>query len=106
MTESAFDGFGLRDIPERGRRAVHVEVVNILRLQPGILQHHPHGQARTTAFRIRRGDMVSVSRHPKPDQLGIDACAAALRMLELLDVERTGTFAEHKTVASFVRSEE
>src|SRR5690625_322454 len=46
--------------------------------------------------------MVSVSRHPKPDQLGIDAGAAALRMLELLDVERTGTFAEHKTVASFV----
>ena len=71
-------------------------------LSPRVLQRVGHGEARALAVLRRRGDVIGVAAHAEADQLGVDARAALLRVLELLEDDRAAAVAEHEAVAVLV----
>ena len=59
-------------------------------------------RTRAVAVLGRRGDVVRVARHAVADDLGVDPRAAAPRVLELLEDQDAGAFADDEAVAILV----
>ena len=86
----------LRLVAERRRGRVRVDVLHVRRIQLRILQGIRHGEARALAVFRRRGDVVRVAAHAEADELRVDAGAALLRVLELLENDGAAAVASTK----------
>ena len=76
-----------------------VDIVDIRRLQPCILQRRAHGAFATLAVLGRRGDVVGVAGQAVAFHLGINLRAARLGMFVILKHDNTRALAHDKPVA-------
>ena len=100
VAKHLLDGLGLGDIAYMGRCAMHVDVVDVLRLQAGVFQRSLHHQFGTEALGMGGGDVIGVGTHALAHHLGIDLGTTGLGMLQFLEDEAAGTLGHHKPVAA------
>ena len=100
--EDLLDGPRLGHVAELGAGAVGVDVVDVVGIEPGVLEGQLHGHGRAGAFGMRGGDVVGVGRAAGAEQLGVDRRAALAGVLELFEDEDAGPFAEDEAVAVLV----
>src|SRR6185312_6117838 len=74
--EELVDGGGFRGVVGLGTGAVGVDVVHLVNGSVGVGKSFAHGGG--CAFGGRLGDVVSIGRHAKADDLGIDGGVASL----------------------------
>ncbi|MCY1415236.1 hypothetical protein D9M71_307100 [compost metagenome] len=99
LAEHTLDRRDFGEVAGRGGGAVGIDVLHLLRIQPGIAQGILHAACGTFAGLRRRGHVVGVAAHAEADQLGIDARATGTGMLELFQHQGAGTVGQHETVA-------
>ncbi len=102
LAQGDLDGLGLGDVAGAGGRAVGVDVVDRRRLETGLLERHLHGAGLRLAGLVRQRHVEGVRAHAGAGQLGVDAGAAGLGVLEALEHQATGALADHETVAAGV----
>ena len=68
----------LRDVAERRRGAVRVDVIDLVGVEAGVAQRVGHAAHRAFAVFARRGDVVRVGAHAVARELAVDARAARL----------------------------
>src|ERR1051325_1425784 len=100
LAEDALDRQRLRFVAERRRRAVRVDVVNVGRLQAGVLQRAAHDVDHPDAVLRGRGDMIRVEAHALTGQLAEDPRAAGDGALALLEKQDAGSLAHDEAVAA------
>ena len=86
-------------VAERRRRAVRVDVVDVLGLDAGPLDGRLHGPVRAVPALGGCGDMVGVAGHAVTDHLGIDAGAARRGMFVGFQDDGSGALAHDEPVA-------
>ena len=82
------------------RRAVHVDVVDVLGLHASIFQCVLHHELGSQSLGVRGGDVVGVGTHASTNHLGIDLGTASLGMLQFLQDEASGTLGHDESVAA------
>src|SRR5215211_6789735 len=92
-------GPNTRLIAEFGACAVGVDVVDVGRSDTGVSEGVFHRPTGACPVRRRRGDVVRVGRAADAEHLGVDRGAALLRVLQFLEDDDAGPFAEHEPVA-------
>jgi hypothetical protein len=97
--EQGLQGIGLGDIAERGGGAVHVDVVDHFRTDPGIAHRAAHGADGSFPVVRRGGEVVGVGGEAHARQLGVDLRAPPSGMFVLFDHQRAGSLAHHEPVA-------
>ena len=100
LTKHFLDSLCLRDIAHMRGSAMHIDVIDILRLQSCILQGILHHEFSTQTFRMRSRDVISVSTHTGSHHLCIDLCTASLGVLQFFENQTTGTLGHDETVAA------
>src|SRR5439155_23752640 len=60
VAEHRLDGFRLSDVTELGRRAVRVDVADLLEVDTARLERVTHGAHRALALRLRRREVVHI----------------------------------------------
>ena len=101
VAERELDRVGLVDVAERRRRAVRVEVLDLVGVERRPLRSAALHRA-LRAVDVRRGHVERVGAHAEADQLGVDLGAAPLRVLVLLEHQDAGALAEDEAVAVLV----
>src|SRR5262249_32492414 len=96
--ETVMDGDGFGDIPERSRRAVRVDIVDLIEVELRIADRVLHGAHRALAVLAWRWHVMRVRAHAVTGELAVDLGAAPLRVLQLLEDHHPGAFAEHEAV--------
>jgi hypothetical protein len=84
------------------RGAVSVDVGDIARREPGVLECQLHAADRAGTARSRRGDVVSVRGRRAAEQLRVDVRPPSPRALELLEHENGPTLGDDKAVPAHV----
>ena len=95
-------GGGELDCVGHRRSAVGVDIVDVARLHPRLLERHPHRDLGALALGMRRGDVIGVARQAVADDLGIDFRAACLGVLIFLEHHHARALAHDKAVAALV----
>jgi len=93
---------GFRAIAERCRCGVRVEILNAGRRQMSVLQRRSHRPRDALAVCGRRGDVVRVRGHAAADQFGDHERMTSSGVLEILEDQDAGAFADHEAVAALV----
>jgi hypothetical protein len=75
------------------------DVVDVVRLQAGVLDRERHGAGRGAAFRVGRREVEGVGGHAASGQLRDDACAAATRVLLRLKDDDAAALPEDEALA-------
>ena len=99
-TKHLLDGMCLVQVIVLGRRAMGVDVVDFVRGHPRIGQRQAH-RPGVPVGRGRRG-VIGVGGRPIASQLGVDMAAPAPCVLELLQDQDSGSFAQNETVSVLV----
>ncbi len=81
---------------------MRVDVVDLLRVQPGVLERHLHAARGPFAAGCRRGHVVRVGRVAVAKQLAIDACAPRFGMFEFFQHDHRRALAHHEAIAAEV----
>ena len=81
---------------------MRIQIVHGFGPDAGILQRVAHAAECAVPVFRRRGHVERVRRHAVAGELAVDARAALFRVLVFLEHHRTGTFAQHETVAVLV----
>jgi len=76
-----------------------VDILDLVRRDPGVLEGPPHDADRPVAVGGRGGDVERVARHPVADHLGVDPGVALQGPAELLQDEDARPFAHDEPVA-------
>ncbi len=97
--EQLVDGHDLDAVARRRRRPVRVDVIDLARFDPGVLQRRAHRADRTVSIFRRSRNVESVAAHPVAGELGVDVGAAGQRRLALLEDQDARAFAHHEAVA-------
>ena len=100
LAQRRLDGVGLVGVSQRRGRAVGVQVIDLVGINPGIAHGRDHGASRTV--HIGRGHMTGVGAHAKASQLGVNPGATGFGVFVLFEHHHTAALAQHKTVAVFV----
>ena len=87
---------GFVDVAHGGRRAVCIEVVNVLRLQTGVVERHLHGA--NGAVRSRRRDVIGVTRKTITCEFAVDLGAAGNGVVIVFENKQAAAFTHHKAV--------
>ena len=93
LDRTEFDDVG------HGRRAMGVDVVDLVRAEVGALESGLHGAHRTVAVFRRSGNVIGVARQAVAEDLGVDLRTALLRVLVLLEHKTAGALAHYEAVA-------
>src|SRR6516225_7888799 len=91
------DAFG--DVSQRSGGAVCVDVVDVRRREPAVLEGVAHAARGPCAVFGRSGDVMRICRHPVAGELAVDPHATRACVLQLLEHEDTRPFAEHESIA-------
>ena len=75
---------------------MRVDVLHLVGVDPGITQGVLHAPGRPT--KVWRGDVVRVRTHAEANQLGIDAGAPLLRVLQLFQDQHPGALAQDEAI--------
>ena len=75
-----------------------IDVVDILGSHAGVRDRRPHCRGSALALGIGSGDMPGITCCSVTEHFSINACAAALGMLQLFKHQQAGTFTEHKPI--------
>ena len=102
IAEHRLDRRNFRQVTGRRRGAVGVDVLHLVRVDPGITQGIGDTACSTRTVSRRRGHVEGVAAHAKTDQLGVDGRATRLGMLKLFKHQRAGTVGQHKAVTALV----
>jgi hypothetical protein len=102
IAEDVLDRLRLRQVAERRRCAVCVDVVDVFWRKVGAAQCCAHHLGYSNGLGIRRRHVVRVVRGAVTDHLGVDRRASRQRRVRVLQHEYTGPLADHKTGASGV----
>ena len=100
VAEYVNDGFHLRHVADGGRGAVHVDVVDVLRLHAGILESVLHREDGAETFGVGGGEVVSVGAHAAAGHFGVNLSSAGKCVLEFFKDEHGRAFAHHESVAA------
>ena len=100
IAEHALDRAQLRQVAERRRGGVRVDVVDILRAQAGVGNDAAHHDGLPVFRRLRQVVAVRIGR--AAEHLGVDAGAAAFRGVELLEHQRRAAVRGHEAFAARV----
>ena len=73
--EDLEDGFGFGHVVQRSRGAMGIDVDDVARREPGVLECQLHAADRADTSRSRCRDVVGVRARGASEQLGIDVCA-------------------------------
>src|SRR5690606_40193406 len=87
LTERRLDRESLRDVAERRRRAVSVDVADLVRRDLRIGERVLHAEACALALLGRRRDVERIAAHAEADELRVDLRAACPRVLVFLERE-------------------
>ena len=98
-SEDTLHGGRLSRIAKRGARAVGVDVVDGVGVEPGVSQGHGHRSRCPQPFLVRLRDVPRVAAGPVALEFAIDAGPTPSGMLQFLEHDHPGTFCEHETVA-------
>ena len=93
---------GLVALGRRGR--VGVDVLDVLRSEPGLLERAPGRADRAHAAGCRQRDVRRVGGRAVAHELGERRRAAGLRVLELLEHEDAGALADDEAIAARCRT--
>ena len=99
---SFLDRAGLDHVSGGGRGAVGVDVVDVARRDPGILERESHATPGTGPVIGRKGDVEGIAAHPEARHLRVDARTARARMLETLENHHPGSVRQNESVAVLV----
>ena len=99
IAKHLLDGLSLGDVAYVGRRAVNIDVVDVLGFHTCILQRVLHDELCTQALRMRGCDVVSICAHAGTNHFGIDLGTASLSVLQFFENQASGTFGHDKSVA-------
>ena len=81
---------------------MRVDVIDILRLESGVLNGVAHDPIAAIPVFRRRGDMMGVAAHPVSHHLGQNPGAPAPRRLQFFEDQHTRAFSHHESVAILV----
>ena len=77
---------------------MYIDVVNIFRGEPCILECIGHHQLSTQPIRVSSREVVSISREAGTYELSVDVCTTSDGVLELLDDEASSTFGHDEAI--------
>ncbi|MNE05684.1 hypothetical protein D3C80_982540 [compost metagenome] len=97
FAEQAAGGQGFGDVALFGGGAVAVDVADVRRFQPGVLQGQFHGPAHGDLFGT--GGVLAVGVAAETDDLGMDAGATGQGVFQFLEHQHAAAFADHQAVA-------
>ena len=80
------------------RSAVRVHIVNVLGIQSRVAERKTHGSRRAGTILQGRGNVVCITGRTVTGQLGINLCAALLRVLQFLEHQNARALADYKAV--------
>ena len=103
IAEDALEGDGFDGVAERRGGAVRVDVADLLGRDAGVAQRRAHDAVGAIAVLGGLRDVVGVAGHAVADDLGEDARAAALGVLERFHDQDAGAFADDEAVALGVK---
>src|SRR5918911_1471784 len=89
--------FGL--VVDAGRRAVQVQVINLVHRQPRAFDGHAHRAGGVVAGRRDLHAVVSVAGRSVADQLGVNLRAAPAGVFQLFEQDDPRAFTEHEAIA-------
>src|SRR5882672_4993601 len=89
-TENLFDGPGFCFVSQLRTRAVSVDVLNVVRIEAGILKSELHRSGGPFTFRVWRRDIMGVGGTAAAQDLSHDRSSAPSGVLELFDDEHAG----------------
>ena len=96
VAEDFLDRLRLRQVSQRRRRAVSVDVPDTLGLNGGAPECGAHHVGDAGRLRLGLGHVMPVVRCAVPEHLRVDAGTACLCGLELLEHEHARTFSHHE----------
>ena len=99
LAEEALDGGGLDFVADGRGGPVGVDVVNLFRPHPGVLERRLHHAKSSLAVFGRLGDVEGVAAHRVADHFGQNARVAALGDFEGFEDEDAGALADDEAVA-------
>ena len=99
LAEDALDRGRLGGVVGRRRGAVGVDVVDVVRRQAGVVERQADGALGAFAVDAGRDDVVGVRAGAVAGELGEDAGAAALGVLQRLEDEDAGALGADEAVA-------
>src|SRR5690606_13653859 len=82
-----------------GTGAMRVEVIDVGGVDTGRGKRPLHGDDRPLAVLRRGGDVEGIRRGTVAEHLGVDACAARLRVLLAFEDEDRGAFSGDEAIA-------
>ena len=97
VPQCRLDGIGLIEVSERSRRAVGIEIVDLVCIDARVAHGAEHGAPWTIKIRCRH--VTSVRAHAETSQFGVNRGATRLGMFVLLQDHHASTFSQHKTIA-------
>mmetsp|Transcript_12336 Transcript_12336/g.29295 ORF Transcript_12336/g.29295 Transcript_12336/m.29295 type:complete len:314 (+) Transcript_12336:118-1059(+) len=90
----------LLDVVPSGRGGrMRVDVADVARREPGLIDRPLHRQQRASPCWARRGDVVRVAREAVAPHLGVHRCAARRRVLKLLEHHDARAFPDGEPVS-------
>ena len=102
LTEDRPDGQRLHTVVDLGRGAVCVDVIDLGRDDPGIVEGIFHAGNRPASLLVTVGQTEGVGTAAVADDLGVYSCVPGPGVLELLENEHPGTLPEDETVPALV----
>ena len=99
LAEHVLDRPGLRQVAQRRRGAVRVDVADPLGLDVRTPQRRAHHVGDAGGLGLRLRHVVRVVRAAVAEHLGVDPRAALLGRLEIFEDEHAGTFPHHESCA-------
>ena len=99
VTEDPLNGLGFANIPNRGAGGVSVDVIDLFRTHPGVLEPHLDSPRRASTLGIGRGHVVGIAGVAIAHDLTIDACPALLGMFQLLEHQNRGPLPHHESIS-------
>ena len=102
LAEQILDRERLDAIVVRRRRAVRVDVADLLRRDVGLPEGHVHDAHRPAAVLGRRRNVIRVAGHAVADDLGVDSRAARDGRFALFENDHAGPLADDEPIALLV----
>ena len=99
IAEGALDALHFSDVADRGRGAVRIHVLHLVRVDAGVVHCRHHAARGAAAVFERRGDVVGIRAHAEADDFRIDLGTARLGVFVLFEHHHAGTLAQHEAVA-------
>ena len=98
-TERGSHGLCFGDIIHTSRRAMQIDVVDVVRHNVRSAQHVTDQPSETRTIRFHLSDAARIVRHSTAHELGVDRGSTCLSRFELLQDEHCRPFTDHESRA-------